>query len=177
MAEAASAKHAAESFAMGLVTGVPQDGAGLAGTALGDLFVFGDIRDAAREGSHLALGEPTDKLILGLACVGIAITAGTYATLGVMAPVRAGLTLIKAAVKTGRLGGKLALRSARLLRGVVDWSRLRKAIVGAPLRSRRWRCAPRARRSSSNAPGVSSISGAMSAGCKPRPARGPRSTA
>ena len=51
----------------------------LAGTALGDLFVFGDIRDALREGARLAQGQEADRLILGLACVGIAITAGTYA--------------------------------------------------------------------------------------------------
>ena len=131
--EASSARHAAESFAMGFITGVPEDGAALAGTALGDLFVFGDIRDAVREGTHLALGEPTDKLILGLACVGIAITTGTYATLGASAPVRIGLTLAKAARRTGRLGGRLTLAVGRMLRGVVDWSRLRRAIIGASI--------------------------------------------
>ncbi len=133
VADASSARHAAESFALGFVTGVPSDGAALAGTALGDLFVFGDIRDAAREGSHLALGEPTDKLILGLAGVGLAITAGTYATLGIGAPVRVGLSLAKAARKTGRLGGELAVSIGRMLRGVVDWARLRKAIAGASI--------------------------------------------
>jgi hypothetical protein len=44
-------------FARGLVTGEPDDMAGLAGTALGDLFVFGDLRDGAREGGRLARGE------------------------------------------------------------------------------------------------------------------------
>ena len=47
VAEAATSRHAAESFALGLVTGEPGDMAGLAGTTLGDLFVFGDIRDAS----------------------------------------------------------------------------------------------------------------------------------
>src|SRR5712692_3413550 len=37
-------------FAHGFVTGDPQDAASLAGTAVSDLLVFGDIRDAAREG-------------------------------------------------------------------------------------------------------------------------------
>ncbi len=55
--------------------------AGLAGTAPGDLFVFGDIRDAAREGSRYVSGQNYDQLILGLSVVGIAITAGTYATM------------------------------------------------------------------------------------------------
>jgi hypothetical protein len=133
VAEAASVKHAAASFATGFITGVPSDGAALAGTALGDLFVFGDIRDAVREGSHLALGQPTDKMILGLACVGLAITAGTYATLGAAEPVRIGLTLAKAARRTGRLGGELAAATGRMLRGVVDWGRLRRAMAGASI--------------------------------------------
>jgi hypothetical protein len=72
--------RAAWSFGHGLVTGAPDDLAGLAGTATGDLFVFGDVRDAVRESVHLARGEPADELILGLACAGIAVTAGTYAT-------------------------------------------------------------------------------------------------
>ena len=49
-AEAASAKGKAASFARGLITGEPADGAALAGTALGDLFVFGDIRDLDARG-------------------------------------------------------------------------------------------------------------------------------
>src|SRR6201999_785718 len=78
--QANSTGAAANSFASGLIFGEPKDMAGFAGTALGDLFVFGDIRDAVREGSRLASGENYDQLILGLSAVGIAITAGTYAS-------------------------------------------------------------------------------------------------
>lgn len=132
-AEAASPKYAVASFAQGLISGEPKDGVGLAGTALGDLFVFGDIRDAVREGGRLASGEQADELVLGLACVGLAITAGTYATAGAAAPARVGLTLAKVARKTGQLGGELAVRMGRLLRGVVDWGQLRRAAAGASL--------------------------------------------
>ncbi len=125
-----SVQHAAQSFAYGFVAGEPNDAASLAGTALGDLFVFGDIRDAVREGSRLALGEKADTMILGLACVGLAITAGTYATLGAEAPARIGLSLAKAARKTGRLSADLAASVGRMLRGVVDWGRLKSAIKG-----------------------------------------------
>ncbi len=127
VAEDASASHVAQSFAYGLVTGEPSDMAGLAGTALGDLFVFGDIRDAVREGSRLASGQEADELILGLACVGLAITAGTYATGGLAAPVRMGLTVAKAARRTGRLSAGLAARVSRMLRGVIDGPALRRA--------------------------------------------------
>lgn len=131
VAEENSTRHAMQSFAMGLVTGEPNDVSGLAGTALGDLFVFGDIRDAVREGSRLATGEKADELVLGLAAVGLAITAGTYASGGAAAPARIGLSLAKAARKTGRLGGELAAYIGRSLRGVVDWGALKKAIGGA----------------------------------------------
>src|SRR5262245_37151535 len=84
-AGAATAQRSFESFGRGFITGEPDDLSGLAGTALGDLFVFGDIRDAVREGSRFASGQQVDELILGLACVGLAITAGTYATVGIAA--------------------------------------------------------------------------------------------
>jgi hypothetical protein len=133
VAEAASVRHATESFALGLVTGEPNDMAGLVGTALGDLFVFGDVRDAVREGTRMATGQKADELVLGLAAVGLAITAGTYATVGPAAPARVGLSLAKAARKTARLSGELATYMGRTLRGVVDWGQLRKAISGVSI--------------------------------------------
>jgi hypothetical protein len=111
--QASSASHVAGRFVQGLWTGEPVDLASLAGTAFGDLFVFGDIRDAAREGTRYLSGRKADPWILGLAGAGLAITAGTYATLGASAPARAGLTVVKAARRTGRLNPVLAVRLAR----------------------------------------------------------------
>jgi hypothetical protein len=100
-------------FVHGLWTGEPSDLASLAGTAFGDLFVFGDIRDAAREGTRYLSGQHYDPWILGLAGIGIAITAVTYASLGATVPERAGLSLVKAARRTGRLNPALATRAVR----------------------------------------------------------------
>ena len=113
--EANSTSHAAKSFASGLVTGDADDVASLSGTVAGDLFVFGDIRDVVREGKHLAMGEETDRLVLGLAAAGLAVTAATYVSIGGAAPVRAGLTLVKDARKVGRLGEGLTLWAGRYL--------------------------------------------------------------
>src|SRR5215469_9162737 len=133
---AARAANAATSFAHGFVTGAPDDLAGLAGTATGDLFVFGDIRDAVREGNHWARGEPADDLILGLACAGILVTAATYATLGAAAPERVGLSFVKAARRTGRLAAPVAEWMTRSVREVVDTkafgAALSKASITAP---------------------------------------------
>ena len=132
----ARAARNVKSFARGLVIGEPHDGVELAGTALGDLFVFGDVRDATREGIHYVKGEAVDRPVLGLACVGLAITAGTYASAGVAAPARVGVTVVKAAAKTGRLGAHMVAWLTRALRGVVDMGGVRRALVEASFSER-----------------------------------------
>src|ERR1700736_3657634 len=112
-AQQSTLPNTAGRFVHGLWTGEPTDLASLAGTAFGDLFVFGDIRDAAREGTHYLTGQRYDPWILGLAGIGIAITAVTYASFGATAPERVGVSLFKAARRTGRLNPALAVRAAR----------------------------------------------------------------
>ena len=126
--EANSTSHLAKSFASGLLTGNADDVASMSGTVAGDLFVFGDIRDVVREGKHLVSGEETDRLVLGLAAVGLAVTAATYVSVGAAAPVRAGLTLVKDARKVGRLGEGLTLWASRSARQVVDAPMLESAV-------------------------------------------------
>jgi hypothetical protein len=100
-------------FIRGLWTGEPTDLESLAGTAFGDLFVFGDIRDAAREGTRYLSGSHYDPWILGLAGVGLGITAATYATAGATVPERLGLSAVKAAKRAGKLNPALLVRAAR----------------------------------------------------------------
>ena len=132
-ADAATLRHKAASFARGLVTGEPDDTAALGGTMLGDLFVFGDVRDVVREGVHLASGQETDKVLLGLASAGLAVTAATYMTAGADAPARAGLSLLKVARKTGRLDERFvreavtAERGGRMLEVASDVGRIDEA--------------------------------------------------
>jgi hypothetical protein len=116
VAEAGTFRNKAEHFARGFFTGEPDDMAAFAGTAVGDLFVVGDIRDVVREGTRLASGQNSDELVLALASAGIAVTAATYVTFGAAAPARAGLTLIKVARKTGSLGSELAGSLGRMVR-------------------------------------------------------------
>ena len=123
-----TAGQIAKRFVTGLVTGNADDAASLSGTVAGDLFVFGDIRDVVREGKHLVMGEDTDRLVLGLATAGLAVTAATYVSIGGVAPVRAGLTLVKDARKVGRLGEGLTEWAGRSAREVVDTSMLQQAV-------------------------------------------------
>jgi ATP-dependent protease HslVU (ClpYQ) peptidase subunit len=126
-----SSTHFARRFATGLVTGNADDVASLSGTVAGDLFVFGDVRDVVRETKHLAMGEDTDRVVLGLAAAGLAVTAATYVTAGGMGPVRAGLTLVKDARKVGRLGEGLAQWAGRSAREVVNTPALEQAVASS----------------------------------------------
>src|SRR5580704_6600380 len=130
-AEEKSTSHLAKQFATGLVTGNADDVASLSGTVAGELFVFGDVRDVVREGKHLAMGEDTDRLVLGLAAAGLAVTAATYVSVGGAAPVRAGLTLVKDARKVGRLGEGLTVWAGRSARDVVDAPVLEEAVASS----------------------------------------------
>lgn len=133
--EESSTSHFAKRFATGLITGSADDVASLSGTVAGDLFVIGDVRDVVREGKHLAMGEDTDRLVLGLAAAGIVVTAATYVSVGGAAPVRAGLTLVKDARKVGRLGEGLAAWAGRSAREMVDTPMLQNAVAtGSVLR-------------------------------------------
>ena len=133
--EQSSTTHFAKGFATGLVTGNADDVASLSGTVAGDLFVFGDVRDVVREGKHLVMGEDTDRLVLGLAAAGLAVTAATYVSVGGVAPLRAGLTLVKDTRKAGRLSEGMIEWAGRSTREVVDQPALREAVAsGSVLR-------------------------------------------
>ena len=133
VAEENSASNTARRFMKGLVTGEADDVASLSGTVTGDLFVFGDIRDVIREGKRLVMGEDADRLVLGLASIGLAVTAATYVSVGGVVPVRAGLTMVKDARKVGRLGAGLTEWAGRSARGVVDAPMLQKAVADASI--------------------------------------------
>lgn len=116
----ATALRTARDFSMGFATGEPEELAGLAGALAGDLMVWGDIRDAGREGWRLYQGEDADELILGLSVVGLAVTGGTYVTIGSTLPARAGLSLVKVAKRTGNLSAALGRSLTRAVKESVD---------------------------------------------------------
>ncbi len=130
-AEQRSARHLAGRFATGFLTGNTDDLASFSGTVTGDLFAFGDIRDIVVQGRQLVLGEEPDRLVLGLAAVGLAVTAGTYASVGTATPARAGLTLLKGARKSARLSAGLTDWARRSATEVVDSTILRRAVGNA----------------------------------------------
>jgi hypothetical protein len=111
--EQSSVANTAGRFVRGFWTGEPTDIASFTGTAFGDLFLFGDLRDAAREGTHYLTGQDYDPWILGLAGIGIVSTAVSYTSVGAMTPERIGLTIFKAARRTNHLNPSLVARVTR----------------------------------------------------------------
>jgi hypothetical protein len=75
------------------------------------------------------MGEETDHLVLGLATAGLAVTAATYVSIGGVAPVRAGLSLVKDARKVGRLGEGITEWAGRSARELVDAPMLQNAVA------------------------------------------------
>lgn len=130
-AEQRSATHLAGRFASGFLTGDTDDIASFSGTVTGDLFAFGDLRDVVVQGRQLVLGEEPDRLVLGLAAVGLAVTAGTYASVGAASPARAGLSLLKGARKSARLSAGLTDWARRSATELVDTGMLQRAVAGA----------------------------------------------
>ena len=128
-AEQRTAGHLAGRFAKGFLTGDTDDLASFSGTLTGDLFAFGDVRDVVVHGRQLMLGEEPDRLVLGLAAIGLAVTAGTYASAGTFSPARAGLSLFKGARKSARLSPGLTDWARRATTEVVDPTVLRRAVA------------------------------------------------
>jgi hypothetical protein len=130
VAAATSSVQNLRRFARGFVTGEAQSAPALAGAATGDLLIFGDARDAAREGIKALRGEEVDRLLLALSAGGLAVTAACVATLGAGAPARAGLTTFKAAYKSGRLGRGLIESFAPLVRRITAKTSSSDAAMG-----------------------------------------------
>lgn len=148
----AVAMRGAADFGSGAWTGSADGMMGLAGVAASDVLVIGDLRDLAGETTAWWRGEEPDWLIVGLATVGIGLTASTLASgvstmasggamlpvTGAAASARGGLSAMKMVLKTpavvSRAGTELvAARGLRamvkpLLDDAVDPSALRRAL-------------------------------------------------
>ena len=116
-------------FARGAFVGDVNGLTGLAGAFAGDMVGIGDVRDLTREGWKAVNGEEPDKLLMGLAAAGLAVTAATWLSAGEASPVRAGMTLLKDARRAGRLSKGLTTAVMREIRLAVDLSGLDKAVA------------------------------------------------
>lgn len=103
-------------FASAYVTGRADSAAGLAGAVVSDLTVVGDVRDLVTEGGKAVVGAEYSALLLALAGLGLAAESATVATGGSSLVLKAGLSLLKVAKRTGNLTATFAADLTRLAR-------------------------------------------------------------
>lgn len=115
----------------GFLSGEAPNEAALAGAVAADLTGIGDIRDLYTQASRYVAGEEIDPLIIGLATVGLGLTAATVATLGATGPEKAGVSTLKAVKRAGRLSPLLAREVGLVAANALDGQALR--LVGTSM--------------------------------------------
>ncbi len=131
-------------FYTGAIHGEASGEAGLAGVVASDLSGVGDVRDLIGEAGKMARGEEPDRLLMGLAAVGLAVTGATIASRYAALPARAGVSALKVAARSGRISAPLAADLARLGAAAVETrtaavavTRLRRLAVDVSMVERR----------------------------------------
>lgn len=128
--DAAAARRGNDAW-NGFVSGDAPNEAALAGAVAADLTGIGDIRDLYSQAARYMSGEEVDPLIIGLATVGLGLTAATVATLGGAAPEKAGVSTLKAVKRAGRLSPVLAREVGVVAANALDGEALR--LVGTSM--------------------------------------------
>ena len=115
-------------FTSGFIEGKSTNLAGIAGSVSADFTVVGDVRDLYHEYQKYEKGDDVNELIVALSGAGIGLTAMTIGSLGSLAPVKAGTSILKTATKTQ----KITLRFQKYLlkhgRRMFDWAFFTRAI-------------------------------------------------
>lgn len=109
----------------GFLSGDAPNEAALAGAVAADLTGIGDLRDLYSQASRYLSGEEIDPLVIGLATVGLGLTAATVATLGATGPEKAGVSTLKAVSRAGRLSPLLAREVGVVAANALDGEALR----------------------------------------------------
>lgn len=118
----------ASDFAEGFVKGKSTNIAGVAGAVSADFTVIGDVRDLRKEYLKYQAAKPVNELIVLLSGTGIGLTALAVGSLGSTAPVKAGASTIKLAVKSQRLSIRFQKQLLKLGRKVFDWPAFIRAL-------------------------------------------------
>lgn len=120
-----------QDFSHGFVTGDASNGVAMAGSIASDMTVVGDLRDLSSEGTKFVKDEPYDKVVLGMAAVGVGMTVSQVMTAGSSTPLKVGASVLKVARKTGKLSKTFLKFIAKKLRKVVDVKLLKKIDYGS----------------------------------------------
>jgi hypothetical protein len=90
-------------FSLGFLSGKGESAVGISGSMLSDMTVVGDLRDLSKEGLKFINDEKYDKIILGVATVGVGLSASQFLSAGSTTPLKVGASVVKVAKKTGKI--------------------------------------------------------------------------
>jgi len=106
-------------FSLGFWNGKGESAMGISGSILSDMTVVGDLRDLSTEGMKLANDEKYDKVVLGVAAVGVGLSISQLLSTGSSTPLKVGASIIKVAKKTGKISKTfLKIISSKLSKAV-----------------------------------------------------------
>jgi hypothetical protein len=103
--------------------------AGFACVVATDMTGVGDVRDLVGEGGKFIAGQPIDYLTLGIATLGLGLSAAAYSSLGGALPLRVGASFVKAMHRVGKLPPRLTAQVARALERGINRPALEEAIT------------------------------------------------
>lgn len=112
-----------------IVNGDFDSEAGFACVVATDLTSIGDVRDLVAQGGNYLTGQPVNYFTLGIASVGLTLTAATVGTGGGALPLRAGASFLKAANKVGKMPPRLVNEVSGMLARSINGKALDEAMV------------------------------------------------
>jgi len=122
-----------KAFASGFANGEAGSIAGLSGSVLSDMTLYGDLRDIHKEGSKYLEGKGYDHFVLGISLVGVGLSASQVVSLGSTTGLKVGASLLKVAKKTGKLSKPFLKSLSGTLDKAVDMKALRSLKLEALL--------------------------------------------
>ena len=106
--------------------------AGLSGAIVSDMILYGDLRDLSIEGSRFAQGQPYDKLIFGMAAIGVGLSESQLFSFGATTLVKVGASIVKVAKKMGKLSRSFVWIATAKLSKAIDFKSLRRLDYSSP---------------------------------------------
>jgi hypothetical protein len=122
-----------KAFASGFASGEAGSIAGLSGSVLSDMTLYGDLRDIHTEGSRYLEGKGYDHFVLGISLGGVGLSASQVVSLGGTTGLKVGASLLKVAKKTGKLSKPFLKSLSSTLDQAVDMKALRSLKLDALL--------------------------------------------
>lgn len=103
--------------------------AGFACVVATDMTGIGDVRDLVGEGGKFIAGQPVDYFTLGIASVGLGLSAATYTTLGGALPLRVGSSFVKSMHRVGKLPPRLTAQITEALQRGINRPALEETVT------------------------------------------------